>query len=978
MGKYKSYKRLLSLVLISALTCSSFSFNTIKAAETDGINKQTSENQEEKTNEVQTYANNDLSGLKLEDGPLELVVTKDMKNKSWSEEGGMKEALDQLFVKNIEQVPLDLIKWEYSSSGLIFYNAENGSWGIPALKDQKNEIYKLRVKTGGTLFKPTYAETSVNLTTSYEVKFESPESHGKIKVNGEVKTKTDVTPNESLSFTIEPDEFYSIEKVELDGNSITPVNGQYTIDTVNADKNVKITYALDTNIKTFSIHKSGKGDVYKNGEKLTFKNDVSTFKVKSDQVIEFTFTPAGATMIGDLQISPATYIHTIKLNDRDQTLDYKNFSTDGSRSYKTMITPSTNSIAVDVSFLEAKLAFVESPTINFYKGLSKTDIENRIKALVDTDQSMPLVNPTIRYDASLFTYKPLDYVRESILDVNHEFGYLSSETIRIDTSGDNRYPAITYTKQIKLEDNRKQVNIILNDDVTMKYNTKEQMDQILYETLLSSVKDNETGEEISYTKDDFTFDFTAAVGEQNVKVSYKGNDAYTTTSSNAKVTIEKGDVKVSVPAQNITYGDAVTTPVVTTNPANVDNITVFVGIDGNINGFASLLIPDSIRKLLDIPILNQYNPYQMIKAALEGGASLPEFKKLINDLLSIADYIPGVNIPDVVDQIMELLNKAPDMNMHIYLEQLPQNAGLYLAGAVTTDPNYNTAFGIGYMTISPKSKGISLGFNQNMENNTIEYNGMQDFMFGGRVNDGDKKITENVKATYVGFSADGKFHFESSPILEPGVYTETIFVLGGNYITAPIIRSYTIQAPKIEIRFDQSYVEARYDGTMHGLTAGVFMNDTRIADAEITYTGLESNLTYYSSNEAPIDAGLYQVSAHYQGENKYLSATNYKGVVFIKKSTNLAIFKVNNYSTTVGGHADIDDVTYSTSGLVERDVQRIADTLSCAKADTSAGSHKITVNVSKDVQKNYYLPIIAKNGTHTIKGNTKKLGFLWW
>ena len=34
-----------------------------------------------------------------------------------------------------------------------------------------------------------------------------------------------------------------------------------------------------------------------------------------------------------------------------------------------------------------------------------------------------------------------------------------------------------------------------------------------------------------------------------------------------------------------------------------------------------------------------------------------------------------------------------------------------------------------------------------------------------------------VRTLYTGFSSDGKYHTNTKPILEPGVYTETVYTL---------------------------------------------------------------------------------------------------------------------------------------------------------------------------------------------------------
>ena len=68
-----------------------------------------------------------------------------------------------------------------------------------------------------------------------------------------------------------------------------------------------------------------------------------------------------------------------------------------------------------------------------------------------------------------------------------------------------------------------------------------------------------------------------------------------------------------------------------------------------------------------------------------------------------------------------------------------------------------------------------------------------------------------------------------------------------------------------EIRFDSIDLEVPYDGQPHGITAGVYHGDERIAEADIIYMSSSG----YKSAEEPTDVGMYQVMASYKGDSKY-------------------------------------------------------------------------------------------------------------
>ena len=114
-------------------------------------------------------------------------------------------------------------------------------------------------------------------------------------------------------------------------------------------------------------------------------------------------------------------------------------------------------------------------------------------------------------------------------------------------------------------------------------------------------------------------------------------------------------------------------------------------------------------------------------------------------------------------------------------------------------------------------------FDQEFDNNAhkLTISQAQAFDFGGRICrrrcSGDKQCSytlcrnDNKRKAYTG----------TTPCLEPGAYTESVYVLGGNYFALPISRLYTIQREEVEIKFEPSALTARYDGNPHGLKAGV-------------------------------------------------------------------------------------------------------------------------------------------------------------
>ena len=117
--------------------------------------------------------------------------------------------------------------------------------------------------------------------------------------------------------------------------------------------------------------------------------------------------------------------------------------------------------------------------------------------------------------------------------------------------------------------------------------------------------------------------------------------------------------------------------------------------------------------------------------------------------------------------------------------------------------NYNTAFGLGTLLIKQNNTELTLKFNQEIKG-SIVYSDRYNFNFGGKLYNKEGTVVDGiqVRTLYTGFSSDGKYHTNTKPILEPGVYTETVYTLGSNYAVKPITRVYTIRKEIVQIKFD--------------------------------------------------------------------------------------------------------------------------------------------------------------------------------
>lgn len=209
----------------------------------------------------------------------------------------------------------------------------------------------------------------------------------------------------------------------------------------------------------------------------------------------------------------------------------------------------------------------------------------------------------------------------------------------------------------------------------------------------------------------------------------------------------------------------------------------------------------------------------------------------------------------------------------------------------------------------------------------------------------------------MGVTADGKWvsskgNEPKDALREPGNYVEKIYTVGGNYVAAPIVRCYTVKKAETEIRFDSIDLEVPYDGQPHGITAGVYHGDERIAEADIIYMSSSG----YKSAEEPTDVGMYQVMASYKGDSKYACVDAKYTRLFIKQKA--VTVKPNAPQKPIYYRDQMPEFTYTVTDengntLSEEEIASLG-TISVVKTpeDVTPGHYTIKAQV-ENPNKNY-------------------------
>ena len=731
------------------------------------------------------------------------------------------------------------------------------------------------IKTGGSLIKPKmeWVQAGTFTVKNYSnVTFNvsGPEGAG-VNIDGTAVTNTVKSyDTESKTFTVNDVDGYDVTVKNGETPMIPNADGSYTLPVTDATINVVYEATAGAFV---NVTNPENGKITIDGQNIASK------KVALNSTYTVNVTPDNGYAVGNIfvnnnPVEDVTYANqtatvTLKTGDLDKEI----FN----------ITAQTVQCKLDVKDAE----------VSYHNGMSTDKIaQNIFAAVVGTDNvpEITLNDVTIEYDASLTglnNWKAIGYQPEWYEPTLHEFGK-STEKIRITYKGTDKYPSMQKTAKITLKDLREETTLSINDGIMMKYQSAEMMDAVIKVLIAQNATvTDKAGNKIETTADDFTYTPSTdewKAGEQEITVTYNGNEDYLSSSATTTITIKKGDAKVWVNSQNIKYGESFS-QIFASDPSDAAPLGMIVGIDGNGKSFVGFDVSNIVIKQ-KVPVIGT------IEVPLEQAilALVPDGKVNVGNLMTVINKLPDLGdnagiisaVQKVVGQILKIYPAAADWSISFKRQT---ESGVYLAAGASTSQNYNTAVGVGYLTIAPQSKDVKLEFNSPLPKNcTLTYEEAQEFDFSGKATQNGQTVSANIKTKYVGVTADGKWvsskgNEPEDALREPGNYVEKIYTVGGNYVAAPIVRCYTVKKAETEIRFDSIDLEVPYDGQPHGITAGVYHGDERIAEADIIYMSSSG----YKSAEEPTDVGMYQVMASYKGDSKYACVDAKYTRLFIKQ-----------------------------------------------------------------------------------------------
>ena len=840
----------------------------------------------------------------------------------------------------------------------VYYYKEGNDWKL--INRFSSDSYKFasgELEIGAGSLKGIVSKGKLTIKNYNNVTFSASNVSGAgVKIdNQDVTTAVKIYDTEPKKFTVNDVGNYDVT-VKI-GKTVLEkaADGTYTVPAgLTEDTTVNVVYVAKEGVNIAVTHPAN-GTITINDQ-----NVESSIKVEKSKNYKVTVTPEDGYAVESILVDNAA-VPTANIVYENQTATVTLYSGD--------VNDAT--INITAQTVQCKLD-VKDAEVSYRNGMSTDKIaQNIFAAVVGTDNvpEITLKDVTIEYDASNNNWKNLDYNPSRMEAVYcHKFGRTlwdlndsDTEKIRITYNGTDKYPSMQKTATITLKDLRKETTLSINDGIMMKYQSAEMMDAVIKVLIAQNATvTDKAGNKIETTADDFTYTPSTdewKAGEQEITVTYNGNEDYLSSSATTTITIKKGDAKVWVNSQNIKYGESFS-QIFASDPSDAAPLGMIVGIDGNGKSFVGFDVSNIVIKQ-KVPFIGT------IKVPLEQAilALVPDGKVNVGNLMNVINKLPDLGdnagiisaVQKVVNQILKIYPAAADWSISF---KRPTESGVYLAVGASTSQNYNTAVGVGYLTIAPQSKDVKLEFNSPLPKNcTLTYEEAQEFDFSGKATQNGQTVSANIKTKYVGVTADGKWvsskgNEPKDALREPGNYVEKIYTVGGNYVAAPIVRCYTVKKAETEIRFDSIDLEVPYDGQPHGITAGVYHGDERIAEADIIYMSSSG----YKSAEKPTDVGMYQVMASYKGDSKYACVDAKYTRLFIKQKA--VTVKPNAPQNPIYYRDQMPEFTYTVtdengSTLSEEEIASLG-TISVVKTpeDVTPGHYTIKAQV-ENPNKNY-------------------------
>lgn len=298
-----------------------------------------------------------------------------------------------------------------------------------------------------------------------------------------------------------------------------------------------------------------------------------------------------------------------------------------------------------------------------------------------------------------------------------------------------------------------------------------------------------------------TYPKMGAGENQSIRISYKGNAEYRPSeTAEGTVTVNKAKVSVKVNSTNIYADEQVPANFITTDPADeFDIYTIYAGVTSSVSTGVYLDLPDrytnnAVLKLLDPIVEKLYG--KSFTQMMNDGVTVGELRELFSTQ-ELLDLLDKLNIDTgTFGQILSVINKLPGVMDSVRIGfGTPNRAGLYTVTAVTDSKNYETGVGFGFLLTKMRFSGPKLVWDEEINGGKLTAAEAQNFDFDATLYYDGLPVEDqsSVHYLYSGFTSSWRVYSSTTTApTEPGRYVVTVCILGGNYMAAPITRSFQI------------------------------------------------------------------------------------------------------------------------------------------------------------------------------------------
>lgn len=512
-------------------------------------------------------------------------------------------------------------------------------------------------------------------------------------------------------------------------------------------------------------------------------------------------------------------------------------------------THNPTSVTAEVTVLgrpEVNVAQKEGPyNVGFvFADAENYDYDATARAIYDAvvasnDQGLGYEDFTIKYNASTTLtpeYKELNY--SGLLNKFTD----GTWTIRFSWNGTAAYKDGYFDVEVTVTDSREASAVVLKDGAEITYNMDASvMEQAIFDNAIDWDNSALPAKE-KLSLDDFTIEYYAssvsetgafdgalkawapvgggtvvvvkypqmgAADAQQIRVTYKGSTEFRPSETvEGTLKVNKADVKVKVHSAIIRANEEVPANFVTIvpNDPKIDIYTVYAGISSSnvendvskLGGCIYLDLPDKFQnsviiKIID-PVLDAIY-HKSLTEIMQEGTTVGALKEALKTQ-EILDLLKKLNIDTgAVGQLIEVLNKLPGVfdNTRVAFGT-PNHAGVYTATAITDNANYNTGVGVGVLTVLKVTKGVKITWETEIPKKlTTDEAAAFNWDAYLTVDGVAVKDASNIHYLYSGFTSKWKpYSSTTTAPTEPGRYVVTVVTINGDYLAAPVTRTFQI------------------------------------------------------------------------------------------------------------------------------------------------------------------------------------------